>query len=73
MTFSTELIAEIAWPLALLVAWLAGEMAFRWLNLPRIAVYAMTGFALAPTQLGFLPAGTSGPALLLANIAFGLW
>ncbi len=72
MTFSTELIAEIAWPLALLVAWLAGEMAFRWLNLPRIAVYAMTGFALAPTQLGFLPAGTSGPALLLANIAFGL-
>lgn len=72
MTFSTELIADVAWPLALLLAWLAGELAFRWLSLPRIAVYAMTGFALAPTQLGFLPEGSSGLALLLANIAFGL-
>jgi Kef-type K+ transport system membrane component KefB len=72
MASSTELIAEIAWPLALLVAWLAGELAFRWLSLPRIAIHAVVGFALAPTQLGFLPAADAGLALLLANIAFGL-
>lgn len=63
---------ELAWPFAILLAWLAGEFANRWLQLPRISAYAVIGFALAPSQLGLLPATQSPTMLLMANIAFGL-
>ena len=62
---------EVAWPLALLVAWVAGELGHRWTRLPRISLYSLTGFALGGSQLGLLPDGNAA-LLLLANVAFGL-
>ncbi len=68
----TSIAKDLAWPLAILMAWFAGEFAQRWIKLPRISIYAMVGFILAPTQMGFLPQDTTNAMLLLANIAFGL-
>jgi Kef-type K+ transport system membrane component KefB len=63
---------DIAWPLAIVVAWLLGEFGHRWTGLPRISLYGLAGFVLAPAQLGLLPpAGDSGVGLV-ANVAFGL-
>lgn len=61
---------ELAWPLALAIAWVAGEFGHRWTRLPRISLYGLVGFALANSQTGLLPSSTS--IELLANIAFGL-
>lgn len=65
-------LGDLAWPLVLLLAWLAGEWAYRALRLPRICVYALVGFAAAPTQLGWLPDPAPALALYGANLAFGL-
>ncbi|HUG21129.1 cation:proton antiporter [Piscinibacter sp.] len=65
--------ADLAWPFAVALAWIAGELGHRWLRLPRISMYGLVGFGLAATQLGVLPsAADSGSTMLLANIAFGL-
>ncbi len=66
-----QLFRDMAWPIAILIAWFAGEYAYQWIKLPRISTYAVVGFVLAPTQIGLLPQ-TQAPMLLLANIAFGL-
>ncbi len=66
------LATELAWPLALLIAWAMGEIGQRWLRTPRISIYAITGFLLASSQAGLLPPRPSERILLLANIAFGL-
>ena len=63
---------DMAWPFAILIAWMAGEFTHRWVKLPRISAYAIVGFLLAPSQLGLLPATQSPTMLLMANIAFGL-
>lgn len=63
---------EVAWPVVVLLAWLAGEYAYHRTRLPRICIYAVLGFMLAPSQLGLLPQAQSSTMLLLANIAFGL-
>lgn len=62
---------HVAWPLALVLAWLAGEMAHRW-NVPRISAYGIVGFALAQSQLGLLPVLPGETGALLPNVAFGL-
>lgn len=64
--------SDLAWPFALVLAWLAGEFGARWVRLPRISIYGLVGFLLAHTQAGFLPPMENSPMLLLANIAFGL-
>ena len=64
--------AEVAWPLAIVFAWIAGEFGARWTGLPRISIYGLVGFALAQSQMGFLPSAEHTAMLLLANIAFGL-
>ncbi|MBI1834985.1 MAG: cation:proton antiporter [Burkholderiales bacterium] len=64
--------ADLAWPLAIFVAWITGEFAHQWLKLPRISTYALVGFILAPSQTGLLPISTSTTMLFLANIGFGL-
>ena len=64
--------ANLAWPLAIALAWLAAEMGHRWLSLPRISIYGLVGFALGSAQLGLLPVSSGGGLLLLANVAFGL-
>ena len=68
----TTFLTEIAWPVTLLVAWLAGEIGHRWAKLPRISAYAVVGFIFAPSQAGLLPGAQPVTVLLLANIAFGL-
>lgn len=65
-------LSDMAWPIAILIAWFAGEFAHRWARLPRISAYAVVGFVLAPSQAGLLPTTQSATMLLLANIAFGL-
>ena len=62
--------SELAWPLALAIAWIAGEFGHRWTGLPRISIYGLVGFILANLQTGLLP--SSDHIVLLANIAFGL-
>ena len=48
------LISSMAWPTTIILAWLIGELGHRWFRLPRISIYAIVGFALAPSQLGLL-------------------
>jgi len=67
-----SLLTSLAWPLAIVLAWLAGEFGQRFTGLPRISFYGLVGFALGSAQLGALPAPDLGPIALLANIAFGL-
>lgn len=67
-----SLLTSLAWPLAIVLAWLAGEFGQRWTGLPRISFYGLVGFAFGSAQLGALPAPDMGPIALLANIAFGL-
>jgi Kef-type K+ transport system membrane component KefB len=62
----------IAWPLAILIAWLAGEAVFRWARLSRISTYGLAGFLMAGSQFGLLPSSSGPEILLLAHIAFGL-
>lgn len=69
--FNTFL-SDIAWPVTILIAWIAGEYGYQRVKLPRISIYAFVGFVLAPSQTGFLPHTQSATMLLLANIAFGL-
>lgn len=66
------LITDLAWPLALAVAWIAGELGHRLIGIPRISSYGIVGFLLAHDQTGFLPRSDGGNIMLLANIAFGL-
>jgi Kef-type K+ transport system membrane component KefB len=64
-------IAELAWPIAIALAWLAGELGHRF-SIPRVSTYGLIGFALAPAQLGILQTRPDGVGMLLANVAFGL-
>lgn len=64
--------AELAWPFVLALAWVLGELAYRWTRLPRVSTYGLVGFVLGSTQLGLLPPATTGTTMLLANVAFGL-
>lgn len=66
------ILTSLAWPIALAVAWLAGEFGQRFTGLPRISFYGLVGFALGSSQIGVLPAPDAGPVALLADVAFGL-
>lgn len=68
----TTLVNQTAWPFALALAWVAGELGHRWLALPRISSYGIVGFLLGSTQGGILPDTTGGSIAMLADIAFGL-
>ncbi|WP_420474614.1 cation:proton antiporter [Noviherbaspirillum sp. ST9] len=65
-------IADLVWPFSIAVAWVLGELAHRVAGLPRITIYALTGFLLSHTQAGLLPMPGESAAMLFANIAFGL-
>jgi Kef-type K+ transport system membrane component KefB len=62
---------DLAWPVAVALAWLAGELGQRW-HVPRITSYAVVGFLVAPAQLGALPIAGAPLGSLIANVAFGL-
>ena len=66
------ILTNLSWPVAICIAWLAGEFGKRWTGLPRISFYGLVGFALANTQIGVLPPAGAGPVLVLADVAFGL-
>jgi len=55
----------------LALAWVAGELGHRWLNLPRISLYGLVGFLFGHAQLGVLPPTGAGVGNLLASVAFG--
>ncbi|MFP5394214.1 MAG: cation:proton antiporter [Gammaproteobacteria bacterium] len=67
-----SILTNLAWPVAICLAWLAGELGQRLTTLPRISFYGLVGFALASPQLGVLPAAEGGTALIAADIGFGL-
>ena len=62
----------LAWPLAAVLAWVAGELGHRWTGLPRVSLYGLTGFVLGHQQLGLLPDSHQALLMLMANVAFGL-
>ena len=66
------ILTDLAWPVAICLAWLAGEFGQRLTGLPRISFYGVVGFALAAPQIGVLPPSGAGHILLLADVAFGL-
>ncbi|MES2323010.1 MAG: cation:proton antiporter [Pseudomonadota bacterium] len=66
------ILTNLAWPVAICIAWLAGEFGHRITGLPRITFYGVIGFALAAPQIGVLPASGAGPVLVMADVAFGL-
>lgn len=65
-------IADLVWPFSIALAWVLGELVHRTVGLPRITIYALTGFLLSHAQAGLLPLPGESAAMLLANIAFGL-
>ena len=66
------ILAGIAWPAAIAVAWIVGEAGYRWLSLPRISSYGVAGFLMAASQGGFLASPSGSPVALLADFAFAL-
>ena len=66
------ILTNLSWPVAICIAWLAGEFGQRLTGLPRISFYGLVGFALASSQLGVLPPPEGGQALIAADIGFGL-
>jgi Kef-type K+ transport system membrane component KefB len=66
------LASDLAWPLAIAIAWVLGEAIHRMTSLPRISVYGLVGFALGNTQIGLLPPASPDSVTLLADFAFGL-
>jgi Kef-type K+ transport system membrane component KefB len=64
--------AQLAWPLALVVSWMAGELAHRWTGVPRISIYGLAGFFAGNLALKVRGPIDHSPYLLLASLAFGL-
>jgi len=62
----------LAWPLALTLAWMAGELLYRWANVPRIAIYGLCGFVFGNLSSGYLPPAQADNFMMLANLGFGL-
>jgi Kef-type K+ transport system membrane component KefB len=67
-----SILTSLAWPFAIVVAWLAGEFGQRWTGLPRISFYGLVGFALAAPQVGVLPPPGARAIAVFADVAFGL-
>ena len=63
---------ELGWPLAVALAWLAGEFTHRRTGVPRISVYGLVGFLLAQAFPEAFTTSASSTVTLLANFAFGL-
>jgi Kef-type K+ transport system membrane component KefB len=64
--------AQLAWPLALVVSWMAGELVHRWTGIPRISMYGLAGFLAGNLALRVQGPVDHSPYLLLASLAFGL-
>ena len=72
MTELISYIGQLAWPLALVLSWMAGEVLYRWTGLPRISIYGLAGFLFGNFVKGFMAPTDSNAFLLLAHLGFGL-
>ena len=72
MTDLISYVGQLAWPLALVLSWMAGEIVYRWTGLPRIGIYGLAGFLFGNLAHGFEATADSNAFLLLANLGFGL-
>ena len=72
LTDLSALAGDLAWPFAIAIAWVVGELGHRLTSLPRISLYGLVGFGFGNTQMGLLPPASTGSIMLLANVAFGL-
>lgn len=68
----SRIMTAMGWPLAIILAWLAGEVLHRTTRLPRISMYGLVGFLMAQTMPDSFASGASSTVTLLANLAFGL-
>ena len=68
----SDLGLQLAWPIAMTLAWMAGELIYRWTALPRIAVYGLAGFVFGNLAAGYLPPSEAKNFMLLANLGLGL-
>ena len=68
----SDLGLQLAWPLAITLAWMAGELVYRWTALPRIAVYGLAGFVFGNLAAGYLPPSEAKNIMWLANLGFAL-
>ena len=68
----SDLGLQLAWPLAMTLAWMAGELIYRWTALPRIAVYGLAGFVFGNLAAGYLPPSEAKNFMLLAHLGLGL-
>jgi len=72
MTDLVSSIGQLAWPLALVLSWMAGECLYRWTGLPRVSVYGLAGFLFGHLASALTAPADSAAFLLLANLGFGL-
>ena len=56
----------LAWPVAIAIAWVVGELGHRLTSLPRISLYGLVGFGLGNTSLGLLPPASADGVMLMA-------
>ena len=40
-----QILTDLSWPVAICIAWLAGEYGQRWTGLPKISFYGIAGFS----------------------------
>ena len=62
----------LAWPLAICIAWIAGEIGKRWLYLPRISCYGLIGLVLSNGPFKLLDEATNAQVAILVDFAFAL-
>lgn len=72
MSNFSEVLGEFSWPISIFIAWIIGEIGYKWKKIPHITSYAIVGFTLGSTQAGILPQVYPQSILFLANIGFGL-
>jgi len=61
---------EMAWPITIFIAWMAGKLAHKWVKIPRISIDAAVGFIMAPKQNSLVSTQKSDSILLPANMAY---
>lgn len=67
-----QVLQSLSWPVAIGLAWVTGEWAYRQWGVPRVAAYGLLGFTLGDTQLGWLSDLHHSGLLWLVHVAFGL-
>ncbi|MBQ0957914.1 cation:proton antiporter [Ideonella sp. 4Y11] len=67
-----HVLSSLAWPVAIGLGWVVGEIVYRAWGVPRVAAYGLLGFVLGGTQLGWLGDAHQTDLLWLVHVAFGL-